>query len=148
MRKASYRKLAKYVADIQEKLEILQAKKEYINNILNEENGKKTNLGSIKQLNYMGQILFLEAEVNNIKNFKLQKDLIKLIQINENLLADIFKLESQICLLSQFIPKNFIDLEIFAENQIKDETIELLVAEEINQKMKEIQDNWKKKKIL
>ncbi|CAG8811029.1 37065_t:CDS:2 [Gigaspora margarita] len=74
MRKASYRKLAEYVADFQENLEILQAKKEYINNMLNKEN-----------------------------------------------------------------------LEIFAENQIKDKTIELLVAEKINQKMKKIQDNWKKK---
>ncbi|CAG8641937.1 hypothetical protein C2G38_2152879 [Gigaspora rosea] len=183
MRKASYRELVENVTDIEEKLEILKAKKEYINDVLNEACEKKPNLDSLMQLDYMGRISSLETEVNNIKNFKLQKNLIKLIQVNEKLIADIFTLKSHICKLSQieikisqnnkienslklgkaknknrikqiiihtrnlknFIPKNFIELEIHAVNQIKNETIESLVAEEINQKMKEIQANWKKK---
>ncbi|CAG8843937.1 33159_t:CDS:2 [Gigaspora margarita] len=128
MRKASS-KLAENVADIQEKLEILKAKKEYINYMINETRRKKTNLGSLTQLDYMGQISFLEAEIKNIKNFKLQKNLIELIQVNEQLLADIFKLEN---------------LGTYAGNQIN-ETIDSFVAEEVIQKMNEIQANWKKK---
>ncbi|CAG8622351.1 5874_t:CDS:1 [Dentiscutata heterogama] len=184
MRKAQShkKKLAENVADIQEKLEILKAKKNYINDMLNEAYRKKPNLDSLTKLNYMGLISFLEEEVNKIKNCELQKNLISLIQANEQLLAEIFKLKSQICLISsvknksqnkkieeslklgkeknkdrigkiiihtknlkKFISKNFIELETYIGNQIKDKTIESLVTEEINQKMKEIQANWKKK---
>src|SRR5690242_14584779 len=101
MRKAQlHKKLAENVADIQEKLEILKAKKKYINDILNEARRKKPNLDSLTKLNNMSLILFLEEEVNKIKNCKLQKNLIWLIQANEQLLAEIFKLKSQICLIS------------------------------------------------
>ncbi|RIB15686.1 hypothetical protein C2G38_2191838 [Gigaspora rosea] len=175
-------KKAQQVVDIQKKIEILKVKKEYINDILKEADcGRKNNLDSLTELEYMDKISLLEAEVNKIKNYGLQSSLIKQIQINDKLQTSIFKLKRQVCLLSsvrnktsqikklkkkliqgkeknenqinQIIfhtknLKNYIDLENYARNQATDDqaqkTIESLVAEEINQKMKEIQANWEK----
>ncbi|CAG8502782.1 8369_t:CDS:2 [Gigaspora rosea] len=100
-------KKAQQVVDIQKKIEILKVKKEYINDILKEADcGRKNNLDSLTELEYMDKISLLEAEVNKIKNYGLQSSLIKQIQINDKLQTSIFKLKRQVCLLSRNQPKN------------------------------------------
>ncbi|CAG8760335.1 17002_t:CDS:1, partial [Dentiscutata erythropus] len=92
-------KLTQIATDNDEKVEILEAKEKYFKDELKKALDRKPNLGSIKKMNYMSQVLILEEQICKLKNYdKLQNNLINLIQENKNLLTKNFNLRKQLIL--------------------------------------------------
>ncbi|CAG8698932.1 6254_t:CDS:2, partial [Gigaspora rosea] len=92
-------KLTQIATDNDEKVEILETKEKYFKDELKKALDRKPNLGSIKEINYMSQVLILEKQICELKNYdKLQNNLINLIQENKDLLTKNFNLRKQLIL--------------------------------------------------